>query len=39
MQKEQKGRVNVMEQVSGLMTLGTERKADLCGPAVGNDVR
>lgn len=32
--KEQQGRVHIMEQVSGLMTLGAQRKADLSGPAV-----
>lgn len=33
-QKEQQGGVNVMEQVSGLMALRAQRKADLSGPAV-----
>lgn len=32
--KEQQGGVHVMEQVSGLMTLGAQRKVDLSGPAV-----
>lgn len=32
--KEQQGGVHIMEQVSGLMTLGAQRKADLSGPAV-----
>lgn len=34
MKKQQQGGVHVMEQVSGLMTLGAQRKADLSGPAV-----
>lgn len=32
-QKEQQRGVHVMEQVSGLMALGAQREADLCGPA------
>lgn len=34
MKKEQQGGVHIMEKVSGLMTLGAQRKADLSGPAV-----
>lgn len=30
--KEQQGGVHIMEEVSGLMTLGAQRKADLSGP-------
>lgn len=33
MQKEQQGGVHVMKQVSGLMALRAQRKADLSGPA------
>lgn len=32
--KEQQGGVHIVEEVSGLMTLGAQRKADLGGPAV-----
>lgn len=32
--KEQQGGVHIMEEVSGLMTLGAQRKADLSGPTV-----
>lgn len=32
-QKEQQGGVHVMKQVSGLMALGAQRKADLSVPA------
>lgn len=32
-QKQQQGRVHVVKQVSGLMALRAQRKADLSGPA------
>lgn len=37
--KEQQGGVDIMEEVSGLMTLGAQRKADLSGPTVRDQER
>lgn len=37
--KEQQGGVHIMEEVSGLMTLGAQRKADLSGPTVRDQER